>query len=562
MTPAELHNTLNELIALPAETEWVEFKEAKGNFHFPDLGKYFSALSNEANLRRQAYGWLVFGVKDKPRGIVGSQYRPHRPALDRLKQEIANHTTNHMTFQEIYELTTSKGRVVMFQIPAAMRGMPTAWQGHYYGRYGESLGPLTLNEIEQIRQQAMYDDWSAHLCDGATLDDLDPEAIRTARQQYKEKFPRLADEVDQWDDLTFLNKAKVCLNGRITKTAIVLLGKDEASHYLLPARAWITWVLKEPKGPPRDYAHFGAPLLLAVDQVFARVRNLIIRYLPANTLFPHEVTQYDPWVMRELLHNCIAHQDYRRGGRINVVEEPEALLFTNLGQFLPGSIEDVIRHNASPEEHRNPFLAQAMFNLNMIDTIGSGIIRTFTKQRERFFPLPDYDLSEPERVQVRLFGKILDENYTRLLMEKADLDLLDVIALDKVQKGYPLTDDEYKSLRSQKLVEGRRSHLYVSTRIAAIIGEKARDTKYRALDKQRDKETVLSFLRQYGKATRKEIEDLLMDKFSDPLNEQQKRNRIRNLLSEMAHKDRTLIAVGPRKTAEWRLRSESEDVSN
>jgi ATP-dependent DNA helicase RecG len=395
MTPAELQSKLNELMALPAETEWVEFKEAKNNFDFHDLGKYFSALSNEANLKRPAYGWLVFGVKDRPREIVGSRYRLSRPALDRLKHGIAEHTTNRMTFQEIYDLTTPQGRVVMFQIPAALRGMPTAWQGHYYGRNGESLGPLTLNELEQIRHQAVHDDWSAQLCDGATLGDLDPEAILSARRQYKEKFPRLADEVDQWDDLTFLNKAKVCLNGQITKTAIILLGKDEASHYLLPAMAWITWVLKDAKGIARDYAHLGPPLILAVDQVFAKIRNLTNRFLPRNTLFPLEVTQYDPWVMRELLHNCIAHQDYRRAGRINVVEEPDALLFTNLGHFLPGGVEDVIRYDAPPEEHRNPFLAQAMFNLNMIDTIGSGIIRMFTVQRQRFFPMPDYDLSAP-----------------------------------------------------------------------------------------------------------------------------------------------------------------------
>ena len=87
--------------------------------------------------------------------------------------------------------------------------------------------------------------------------------------------------------------------------------------------------------------------------------------------------------------------------------------------------------------YREPFLAEAMVNLNMIDTIGSGIKRMFTKQRERYFPMPDYDLSEPERVKVRIIGKVLDEKYTRMLMARTDLDLLDVIALDKVQKGKP-----------------------------------------------------------------------------------------------------------------------------
>ena len=180
-----------------------------------------------------------------------------------------------------------------------------------------------------------------------------------------------------------------------------------------------------------------------------------------------EVTQYDPWVIREVLHNCIAHQDYSEGGHINVIEEPDTLLFTNLGDFLPGSVEEVIHIDAPPELYRNRFLAEAMVNLNMIDTIGSGIKRMFTKQRERYFPLPDYDLNELNHVKVRIFGKILNERYTHVLIERTDLNLWDVIALDKVQKGKPLTTEEFSSLKKKGLIAGRRPNLYVSANIAA-----------------------------------------------------------------------------------------------
>jgi ATP-dependent DNA helicase RecG len=81
MTPNDLLAKLNDLMALPAETEWIEFKEARSNFDFDDLGRYFSALSNEANLKGQPAGWLVFGVTNRlPRQIVGSNFRPHRQA--------------------------------------------------------------------------------------------------------------------------------------------------------------------------------------------------------------------------------------------------------------------------------------------------------------------------------------------------------------------------------------------------------------------------------------------------------------------------------------------------
>ena len=330
-----------------------------------------------------------------------------------------------------------------------------------------------------------------------------------------------------------------------------MLGRPESTHFLSPAVAWITWILQAGKGVAKDYEHFGPPLILAVDAVLAKIRNLTIRYLPSGTLFPTEVSQYDAWVMRELLHSCIAHQDYLQAGRISVVEGPDLLLFTNIGSFLPGSVEEVIRRDAPPERYRNPFLDQAMVNLNMIDTIGSGIKRMFLKQRQRFFPLPDYDLSDLKRVEVRLFGKLLDENYTRLLTEKIDLDLWDVIALDKVQKKRPLSDEEFKLLKEQRLVEGRRPNLFVSAKIAAVTGDKATYIRHRAFDKDYYKRLLDSYLEKFGEASRKEIDKLILEKLSDALNEKQKKNFVTNLLQEMK-KENSIYPNGTTRWAKWR----------
>jgi ATP-dependent DNA helicase RecG len=546
---------LRELLALPDETEWIEFKEAKSSYDFDDVGKYFSALSNEANLKGQPAGWLVFGVTDKlPRRITSSNYRLQKPGLDRLKQEIAQHTNHQITFLDIHELAVAEGRVILFKIPPAPRGIPTTWNGIAYGRIHESLAPLSLQEIEQIRRQTTQEDWSAQVCERARLSNLDHRAIAFARQEYKKKYESLVAEVDQWDDLTFLNKAKACVSGQITRTAIILLGRNEAEHFLSPAIARITWVLKDADGGEKDYRHFGPPLVLAVDQVFAQVRNLTYRYLPDASLFPTEISQYDAWVIRETLHNAIAHQDYTQGARINVVEEPESLLFTNVGEFLPGSVEEVIRRDAPPELYRNRFLAEAMVNLNMIDTIGSGIKRMFTKQRQRYFPMPDYDLSEPGRVKVRIIGKVLDEKYTRVLMNRSELVLLDVIALDKVQKGRPLTEEELRSLKGKRLIEGRRPNLFVSAVIAAATDTRADYIRKRAFDKTHYQRMIVAYLERFGEAKREDIDKLLIEKVSDALNAEQKRNFIMNLLQEM-RRERTIRCVGGRrgKGARWAL---------
>jgi ATP-dependent DNA helicase RecG len=339
MTKPELIQRLADLLSLPAETEVVEFKEAKNGYDFNKPGKYFSALCNEANLKNKPEAWIIFGIENTQRRIVGSNYRhSDRVALDSLKGEIANKTTNRITFMEIYELDLPEGRVILFQVPAAPRGLPIAWEGHYYGRDGEELSPLNLEEIERIRKQATHVDWSSGICQLATINDLDPTAIKQARNNFKTKNQRLAEEIDMWEDTTFLNKAKITINGKITRTAIILLGRPESEHYISPGIAHITWVLKDKDNVEKDYQHFSCPLILAVDQVLAKIRNLKYRYLKDNTLFPEEIDQYDSFNIKEALSNSIAHQDYTQRGRINVVEREDGfLIFSNLGEFLPGS---------------------------------------------------------------------------------------------------------------------------------------------------------------------------------------------------------------------------------
>jgi len=550
-----MQENLHKLMDLPYETEWVEFKEGKKNFDFDDLGKYFSALSNAANLNGQSVGWLIFGVTNGyPRQVVGSHYRHQQPGLEKLKQEIAQHTNHQMTFRDIHEVTVNDNRVVLFEIPTASRGIPTTWNGVAYGRIHDSLKPLTLDKIEQIRRQATYEDWSAQPCPTATENDLDPEAVTFARLQYKKKNPDWAYEVDQWDDSTFLNKTRVRVSDQLTHAAIILFGRPESTHFLSPATARVSWVLKDEKGQEKDYEHFGPPFILAVDKAFAKVRNNTYRYLPNSTLFPVEIAQYDPWVMREVLHNGIAHQDYTKGGHISVVEEPDSLIFTNLGDFLPGSVEEVILQDSPPELYRNRVLAEAMVSFNMIDTIGSGIKRMFMKQRERFFPLPDYDLSKTGRVRVRVFGKVLNEQYTRVLIEKTDLDLGDVIALDKVQKKNSLTDADFNLLKRKGLVEGRRPNLYVSAIVAAATETKADYIRRRAFDKQHYMKMVQEYLSKFSMATRVDLESLLMDKISDALSHEQKRNFVTNLLQEMRRKEKIRPVKGKRgKGAQWEL---------
>ncbi|CAK8715377.1 ATP-dependent DNA helicase RecG [Candidatus Electrothrix laxa] len=525
--------TLKNLLAYGHETEVLEFKEARKSYSFSKIGKYFSALSNEANLLGKEEGWLVFGVRDKDKSIVDTRFRMNAADLHSLKKEIADKTTNRITFKEIYEVEAEQGRVILFQIPAAPPGIPVAWEGHYYGRDGESLGALNMEEIERIRNQNREEDWSKKICDQAEIVDLSSTAIQKARELFAEKNPKLALEIEEWDDRTFLNKVKLCIRGKITRTAILLLGKPESEHFLEPGLARISWILKDRDNIERDYNHFSCPILLTAEEACAKIRNLTYRYLARGSLFPQEVDSYDPYIIREALNNCIAHQDYSMGGKINVVErEDNQLIFSNMGSFIPKTIENVIEADAPEPFYRNPFLAEAMVNLKMIDTIGSGIKRMFSIQCRKFFPLPEYSFNN-NQVKVVVTGKVLDINYAIKLAQMPNLSLHEIMLLDKVQKGNALTAVEVKTLRKRKLIEGRKPNLHISSTVADKTDQQADYIKLRGIDDEYYKAIIIEYLKKFEKGQRADFEKILLDKLPDVLDESQKKNKVKNLLQSM-----------------------------
>lgn len=530
MSSNEISAILDNLLAMPGENELVEFKEAKNQYGFDKIGQYFSALSNEANMKGKERAWLVFGVKND-RTVVGSNFRENRLALDSLKGEIAAKTTSGITFVEIHEVLHGGRRIVMLEIPSAPKGVPIAFEGHYYGRNGESLSPLNLEEIERIRAQATQEDWSAVIVPEADIDDLDEEAIQVARRNFKNKFPDKSADLDGWGTATFLNKARLTIKGKVTRTALLLLGKEESEHFLAPADAKIRWLLKDSKGNDRDYALFGMPLLLAVDKVYSKIRNLKYRYIREGTLFPEETDMYEPYAIREAINNCIAHQDYTLAGRINVVETDDTLTFTNLGSFVPGSVQRVVMEDAPEEHYRNRFLATAMFNLKMVDTAGGGIRKIFLFQKARYFPLPDYDINN-NRVKLTLTAKVLDMDYARQLAKNGDLSLSEIIALDKVQKRQLLTNDEEVQLKSHALIEGRKPNFYIAKGVAQKTGQKAAYSKNRAFDKQYYLDLICKAVGEHDSMTRKDIDELLWNKLPDWMDDKQRKTKVTNLISE------------------------------
>lgn len=551
MDQAALARLLNELIAA-WESEVVEFKQAGDDYDSDKIGRYFSAMSNEANLRGLDRAWLIFGVNNKTRNVVGSNYREAPERLQSTKQQIAASTEPSITFRNIHTLNHSQGRVVLFEIPVAPRGMPIAWKGHYYARAGESLSSLGLDKQDEIRQQTLLQDWTAQVVQKASLSDLDEAAVAKARDSYARKYANRfsIDEVMNWPLTTFLDRARITQSGEITRSALLLLGKAESVWHLSPHPAQLTWSLE---GAERAYEHFAPPFLINTTKLYQRIRNIQLRLLPQDVLLPIEVAKYDQKIVLEALHNCIAHQDYTRNARIIVTEKLDRLIFENEGGFFEGAPGDYIEGNKIPRRYRNPFLAQAMAELNMIDTMGYGIHAIHVGQARRYFPMPDYDLSEPHAVKMTIYGSVVDPAYSRMLIQKTDLSLDEILALDRVQKRLPLSDPMIKRLRRNGLIEGRKPNFHVSASVAGATASKADYIRTRAQDDDYYAKLIVDYLSKFGGASRKEIDDLLLDKLSSALSQVQKKNKIGNIISKLRIGG-VIHNAGSRAAPEWRLR--------
>jgi len=550
MDSAALTALLDELIST-WENEVVEFKQAGDGFSTDDIGKYFSALANEANLRGAGRAWLVFGVHNKTRAVVGTAYRPESERLQSLKQQIAENTTPRITFRDIHELLHAAGRVLLFEVPAAPRGMPISWKGHYHARASESLAPLGLDKQDEIRGQTLAQDWTAQVVPAAALADLDDAAVHRARQSFAQKHANrlAAGEVAGWPLATFLDRARLTIDGQVTRTALLLLGKLESAWHLLPHPAQLTWSLQ---GPERAYEHFGPPFLLNTTRLYQRIRNIQLRLLPQDELLPVEVAKYDQKIVLEALHNCIAHQDYNRNARVVVTEQPARLVFQNEGGFFEGQPLDYLEGHKIPRRYRNPFLVQAMAGLNMIDTMGYGIHDMHVRQARRYFPMPDYDLSDAGAVKLSIHGGVVDPAYSRLLIQKTDLPLADVLALDRVQKKLPIPDEAAAGLRRAGLIEGRKPNFHVSAQVAAATDQKADYIRTRAQDDEFYAKLLTDYLQRYGSATRAEINKLLLPKLSEVLSVEQKDNKVANLLTQLRRTGR-IHNSGTRARPVWRL---------
>lgn len=528
MSITDLNKLLVELCTNDGEKSWLEFKQNYNNHE--DIGEYISALSNGACIDEKQFGYIVWGVKDGTHEITGTSFKisKSKKGNQDLELWLRNYLHPKVHF-EIFEFEHNGKNITLLKIPAA-KGEPTHFQKKAFIRINSQKTDLRNHPALIRKIYNSQEDWSAKLCTNATLNDLDPQAITRARDIYAAKYPMYTEDILKWDNATLLDKMKITINGQITNAAILLLGKSEATRYLLPAIAQITWKLDTAE---KAYEHFHPPFVINTSELLNRIRNIRYKIFPDTQLVAAEVMKYEPRVILEALHNCIAHQDYNLNSRIIVTEKNEKLIFQNAGSFFEGKAEDYSLGKKTPERYRNPWLADAMVNLGMIDTMGYGIHTMYKEQRKRYFPLPDYSKTDADKVVLEIYGQVLDINYSKLLLEKTDLELSTVIMLDRIQKKLPLEQSAYEFLKKEKLIEGRKPNYFISAVVARVTGQQTDYFRKKGIDDEYCRKMILDYLTQFGVASRAQLEEVLLDKLPGILTEKQRKDKVKNNLQAL-----------------------------
>ena len=559
MTATELQTLLRERYG--KENEAVEWKAASSLKSFvsgrvgEDLISYISAFANMDG------GCVVLGVEDKTLAIKGiQQFEDY--TLESLPHRLMGNLVNLPSLGlhvEAFVASDTNATVWVVHVPKHAPRKPVIAHRKAWQRDGDSLVELRKDRHDAILAEPLAgEDWSAVVVPVAKLDDLDSDAVALARRKFTDRHrdKRWAGDIAGWTDALFLDKAKITRGGGVTRAALLLLGRSESAAFLSPNPAEISWKLPD----ERVIEHFAPPFLLTTTEVLKRIRNPNIKLFPATQLIATEMPRYDTQVVLESLHNCIAHQDYSRNGRVVVEEVVGRLRMTNVGGFVDGAPEDYFDGSRVPNVYRNPWLAAAMNAIAMIDKGGFGIAEMLRTQRKRYLPLPDYQGSTLNATTLNVYGQSIDENYSRLLMEQTDLPIEQVVWLDRIQKKLQVDDAHIAELRSHGLIEGRKPNWTVSARVAQATRTENAYVLNSAFDDEHYKALLIKRL-MLGPASGAQLRELLFEKLPGVLNVAAKETKIKNLRTALRLRGHsgTYIEVnpaGPRRGpgAIWRIR--------
>ena len=532
------------------EGEHFEFKEAKTQFSFEELCKCACASANEEG------GKILLGVTNRrPRRVVGTQAFPQpeetrRALMDRVPVVIDVEVIQH-----------SDGRVLVFSIQARPIGTPIKYDGVYWSRDADSLVPLSEDRLRLIFAEAGRD-FSAEVCRGATMADLNPVAIEEFRRRWIDKSKN--GSLVSLSQEQVLRDAELLVAGGFTYAAIILLGTRGALGRLLSqAEVVFEYRSSESAGPAQQRSEFREGFFGFYDALWNAInlRNDMQHY--QEGLFVFDIPTFDERSVREALLNAVSHRDYQLGGNVFVRQYARRLVIESPGGWRVGINEQNVLYRQSP---RNRRIAEVLAKCGLVDRSGQGMNLMFERSIRYGKARPEFVGSEAYHVVFTLHGQVRDPRFVRFLQQisqeaQATFGTDDFLLLDLLQREESVPRELQPRLGQlidlgviERIGRGKGIRYLLSRRFYSMVRKKGAYTRRIGLDHETSKELLLKHLRENSSGSPlSELQEVLPHLGS---------RKVQSLLSEL-RTEGSVRVEGSRRWARWKLsKSRAEPESS
>ncbi len=493
------------------EGETLEFKEAKGSYHFETLVKYCCALANEGG------GRVILGVTDKrPRKVVGSTAFEQ---TERTRKGLCERLPLAITLEEIAHPACAPGsRVLVFTVPARPIGVPIKFEGVYWARKEDSLAPMTEARLREIFAESGHD-FSADVCTGATLDDLDPASVDDFRRRWAEKLRKTekaaeAERVAAMPVADLLADAEAVIDGGVTYAALILFGTHKAlGRHLAQAEVVFEYRSAEASGPAQDREEYRRGFFSFYDALWGRVDRRNDRQDFQDGMFVTPIATFNERSVREAVLNAVSHREYQLPGSIFIRQYPRRLEVDSPGGLPFGITQENILDRQNPWNRR---IAEIFVRCGLVERSGQGMNLIYEEAIRLSKAVPDFARTDAHQVGLTLFGTVENPAFVRFVSKVGQetaraFTTRDWIVLAAASRGEKIPKElqgRVPHLIELGLIERDGRKCILSKKYYEFVGDKPAYTRKKGLDREQNLALLLKHITD-NKDTGSPREDLL-----------------------------------------------------
>lgn len=542
--------TIAELNQLKESEDKVEFKEAKNQYAYNSSRK--SVLGYTVAFANEKGGYLVFGLEDAhPHTVCGSKAYEGREG--QLEQDVYRDTGVRIQTEVLFE---GINRVLVIKIPSRPIGKPLYFNDVPLMRVGDGLDRMSEEMYLSIIQE-QEPDFSAKICEGISIADLDETAIKKMKESYarKQKNPGFL----QLSTEQVLTDLKLRDNGKLNYAALVLLAKKEVIHAKLPQSKTI-WEFRNGEAQIHHDSRevIDEPLFIAIDSIWKLINQPTLnrKYPVQSGAYIFDLYDFNEEVIREAVLNAIAHRDYTITSEAVVKQYSNKITITNPGGFPKGvTIENILTVSSTP---RSRLMTEILEKTGLVERSGQGVDKIFSITLSEGKAEPDYKNSDMFQVSLILRTEIIDKAFHVFVSQyqnsekEPKLGVEQIITLCKIRNGIfqNLKIEIVSQLEKSGLIEkvsGHTNRYTLSQEYHALVNDGMKIGKRYLV-----KEIELLLLSLQGNTLKiGDLEDLLKDSLS--------RNQI-NYLKMKLMEDEVLKVEGKIKGARYSIADKYADL--